>query len=780
MVSTPRVVAPYRPPASVRPGGRLARVLAAGLVTGCAAPGAVGGLAAQEPGGPPEVVEVRFEGASTFSRSALAGAIVTRATACRSPALLLVCVLGAAKDRHYLDSKVLQADLLRLRLFYFQHGYRDTTVDVEVLPAGRSRDPHIEVALDGNGPQPAALPAPSSWALAPPEEGAVRVVFRIDEGQPVRVAAVELEGGTPPLRPGVAADLPLLPGQPLSLMRYEASRDSLISLLRNEGYARGEVLASYFIPADAAEGARVRFEVVPGERARFGAIEVSGNERVSDGVVRRMLTFREGDLYRHAELQRSQQHLFGLAVFRHAEIRTDLDPANDTLIPVLVQVNEGNAYRVRLGAGLSTADCLNAEGRWTSRNFLGGARRLELRGQISNVLAEPLGSFPCIDTGDGVYSQLAGTVGADFTQPWVFGPRNNLRAGVFAERRSLPEVFVRTTRGGYIALERNMGPATEIGLSFRPELTELRAAGDLFFCVSFVACAERDIEVLQDPHWLAPLALSFARDRSNSRFAPTRGYLLHLDAEYGSAATGSHFSFVRATGELTTYRELHRGLVLASRLRGGVAESLREPGGSGLGLHPQKRFFAGGPNSVRGFAQHRLGPKVLTIDAVEYLARDTEDGGAGCTPEAINAGACDPNPVPDGRFEVRPVGGGSLLEGSLEFRFPITVERLRGAAFLDFGQVWSEGMTPSMEELAWTPGLGVRYFTPVGPLRVDLGYNTRGTESVPVITTRVARDEERGLVNTAVLRHLDTPYHWSPRASVLDRLQLHISIGQAF
>src|SRR5690606_25446013 len=131
-------------------------------------------------------------------------------------------------------------------------------------------------------------------------------------------------------------------------------------------------LAGSFIPNDSPYAAAVRYEVVAGARARFGEVAVVGAHEVSPAVVERMLTFRAGDLYRHRELLSSQRNLYGLEVFRRAEIRPLYEAAYDSLIPVLVDVAEGNLHRVRLGVGLSTADCLNAEGRWTSRNFRGG------------------------------------------------------------------------------------------------------------------------------------------------------------------------------------------------------------------------------------------------------------------------------------------------------------------------------------------------------------------------------------------------------------------------
>jgi len=227
---------------------------------------------------------------------------------------------------------------------------------------------------------------------------------------------------------------------------------------------------------------------------------------------------------------------------------------------------------------------------------------------------------------------------------------------------------------------------------------------------------------------------------------------------------------------------------------------MNEPG-QGLGLHPQKRFFAGGPNSVRGLAQYRLGPKLLTINAVrDLIAVDSGGAFGGCTAQAVNAGTCDVSTLATrepGRFEVRPVGGAISLEGNVELRFPVWGEKLRGAAFMDFGQVWSEAVDVRLSDLVWSPGAGLRYFSPIGPIRIDVGYNTQDAERLTVLTTKVCERPAEGqpcdpasivegrdypasqLENTRILTSLGTT-NWKVGPSFWERLQFHFSIGQAF
>ena len=737
---------------------------------------------AQEPAGEPmdslslysgtEVQEVRFVGEREVSALQLSTAIRTREEQCTLLALL--CWFGFGIDEHYLDPEVLAADVLRLRLFYYERGFRGARVTPDVRPV---------------------------------EEG-VEVVFTVEEGEPVRVGGIAFGGESDRVADVLKPPTPLVENAPLDLLLLQEGRDTLQARLRDRGYAQAEVLAGYLIPTDSPFVARVNFDVFPGDLTTFGEVRVVGAEAVSDRIVRRMLTFSAGDTFRESEILASQRQLYALEIFTHASIQPHQDEIADGRIPVTVSVNEGDVHRVRLGVGLNSLDCVNSEGRWISRSFLGGARRLELRGRIANVLSEELRygelDLPCSEAGTGPFGTLNGSVNVDFVQPWFLGPRNALGVGLGFERRSVPGVFVRDSRGGYVAFTHQLSARTSGTLAYRPALTSFveGTGGDPFFCLSLLACDDASVELLRNPNWLAPVGLSLTHDASNSIFAPTDGYLLRLDGEVASNLTGSAFQYVRITGEAASYVGLPGSLVLATHLRPGWGQAIGQVDGDiDLGLHPQRRFFAGGPNSVRGFAQSRLGPKILAVNGTKLAVHDSL-GGPGCAASTINNGECDAQPLDPNDFDPRPTGGTVLLEGSVEMRFPIWGP-VRGVVFVDAGQVWDDEL--DLGSLAWTPGFGVRYFSPIGPIRIDIGYNPTGAEVLPVRATGVCVPTDGGdsdadpgdgpcvdpdpgvyyppslLENTNELNSL-APVSWEPRGDWydLDRFQIHFSIGQAF
>jgi outer membrane protein assembly complex protein YaeT len=743
------------------------RLLATALLLGV-----VGPVRAQQP----EVVGLRFEGTTAFTDEELTAAIATRATRCRNPIyqVLLLCWAGIGEEEVHLEPEELEADAFRLKVYYYERGFREARVFADTARVG-----------DG-----------------------VVVTFQVDEGRPVRVSAVELEGMPPGVEPGAA---PLAVGDPFDVVAYEATRDTLRARLRNNGYARARVLLGYTILRVRPYDATVQYTVSPGPLMRIGRIRVEGAVQTSPELVRRVLTFDEGDRYDRSALLESQRNLYGLRIFRHAIVEDELDEVADSAVPVRVRLAEGDMRRVRLGGGANTIECVNVEGRWLNRNFLGGGRRLTVTGRLGNLLIDRCDFL--VDEDRTTFQNLTGLVSVDFSQPWVFGPRNRLGLGLFAERRNVPEVFVRTAAGGYLSVGRDLGTSATLTLAYRPEVTELTThrGGDLFYCVSFVGCTFQDVQVLRDPHLLSPLTLSFTVDRTNELFAPTEGYVLRADVEHANRYTLSDFAYTRLLGEGSAYVGEADGLVLATRIRGGVGWA--HPGGVGsetLGLNPQKRFFAGGPNSVRGFDQYRLGPTVLGIEAVPWLVAEDDPTtsrmeGAGCTADEVNELTCDVSELarraPE-LFEQRPAGGEVLLEGNVELRFPLPLldGKLRGAAFLDAGQVWRARADVALGEIVATPGLGVRYYSPVGPIRVDAAFNPGGVRDLRVLTTRVREcldvDPECqrvGDASRATLKNTDTvaplvaavPFGTRLRdidsvGDLLRRFNLQFSIGQAF
>ena len=756
--------------------------------------------------GRPEVVELRLAGVRSVDADALRRAIRTDQSRCRSLVFrVTVCPFykgDVVYARHYLDPTEFRRDVLRIKLFYYERGYREAQVDTAVADAGTDR---------------------------------VRVLFAVTEGEPTRVdtVAVERAGGQLIPRRRRARIVRIRRGDPLDLLRIDSAKVAIREALGSRGYADAEVGTRVQVD-DSARLARVTISVDPKRRTTVDTVVVRGNEEVSDETIRNSLRLRPGEIFRVSDVQESQRALYESGLFRRASIvatpPTDTTrPQRDSAKTVVVTVQEAAPHAVRTSVGFNTFEFLQAGGRYTQYNLLGGARRLDVQGAIGNIGAEQLNRRfifrnPQLDTAAGRYFSPTYQASVDVTQRWFGDPRNTVSAGLFAQRRSSPLVFVDRGYGATATFTREVAPRLPVSLNYRFEISGVEA-GDVYFCVNFGVCERPTIDALNESQRLSPAALTVSSDRANDLFSPTRGTRWRADLEYASQFTASDFRYSRLSAEGSYYRPAFRG-VLATHLRLGAVQAVESTneaiGVGGLNgvalIHPRKRFYSGGSQSVRGYGENQLGPRVLTVPSAVLRGRRVFDrpGAAGmrdtiyiyCQPGVIPIAQCDPNGSGVERnaagdsigvsrlqasdFLPRPVGGDGVVEASAEYRFPLLARfNLFGAVFVDGAVVTGESPVGRETVVAATPGFGIRYRSPVGPIRVDVGINPSLEDELRVITESDAGGP-RGLVELQGTENPDgTPGVPSRRkfaayqrtggvGDALGRLVLHLSIGEAF
>jgi outer membrane protein assembly factor BamA len=700
---------------------------------------------------------VSFVGVRSVNRSDLARSLATRSTKCRSLIARPFCLVsnaGAFVEKHDFDPEELPRDELRIRVFYWQRGYRDAQVSTVVDEGGERVD----------------------------------VVFTVTEGPPTLIEQLRVVQSQELLseRDIRNAKIPA-EGTPLNLILLDSAILRLRGTLWQRGWSDAEVRDTATV-SDSANVAMLEIAVDPRRRTTVGEIRIEGNEKIGERTIRNSLALREGGLYRRGDVLVSQRNLYESNLFRQALI--EVPETEDTAKIIEVTVREAPLRSARATVGFNTIDFVQTEGRYTHFNWMGGARRLDVRATLGNLLAPQLngaGIFKDVtpvgltQSEEDVFLEPTWNASIDVTQPWFRGYRNALSIGTFAHRRTVPGIVVDRGVGARASFTRRLAVNTSASLTYNFEITHVEA-GEVYYCVNFGVCDVGTIEALRSSQTLSPLGLSISSDRASDPITPTGGYRWRINAEHASSATVSDFRYNRIAADGASYFRLGVG-VLAARLRIGWVGSIAStsiavgiPGAAAEDiLHPRKRFYAGGSRSVRGYGENQLGPRILTI-APSALTDTTLQGG--CSRATLEL--CDPNGVPSTEFQPRPLGGNALLEGSLEYRFPLS-ERFGAAVFIDAGSVGEKGFDPfSGGFSAVTPGFGFRYDLPIGAVRVDLGIRPTVAEELPVITQITDANGDARIIRLETPKRYDPLEGRSGIGKILGRLALHLSIGQAF
>jgi outer membrane protein assembly factor BamA len=756
---------------SKRPDVRLIRatVAALSLVLG-ALPVSAQGIPCDN--GLPELRHLTFDGNESFRDDELANLIRSTQSG------FLRRVTRVAGSRFCLDSTVVSEDSLRLLLFYYTQGFREARVgkDIQLL-----------------GPRAAA------------------VTFRIAEGEPIVVDSLEINGlENVDDASSIVRGLPLREGSRFARDLVEETRDSLTRRLRNTGYPMAEVLRNTNQQADTRRAA-VWYDVIPGQRMRIDSIAIAVEPApgrdvgIATSEVRKALGIRERSYFSQRGLESVKRGLYLSGAYQHVNLEVDtasLADAADSLVQINVTLRETEMHDARAAIGWGNLECLRTQGTIGTRNFLGGLRRLDLTARLSRIGAGSpfqLANGLCYDreiVRDVRADTLNYYVGVTYSQPALFGRRTLPTITLYSEFRYNFPTYVRDVPVGVVgSLQRNAGGTWPSTFSYQLEYGQT-GAEPAYFCAVFNVCDEAGRGVLASRRRTAIAGWSLSR-RSPDFTNPTRSWTGQLELRHASQPIGSDplVRFTRASLDVAWYREVLDGAVLVLRARGGTVLGSRFSFTERASfVPPQERLYAGGANTVRGYGANELGPIVYIIQRFDTVAG----------PNGTSFFRADPaNARHTRRTPDQPTGGDNVFvtNAELRLRSPLYPELVQYAIFADAGEVWNrstKGGLSAFESMKITPGVGLRVFTPIGPVRVDIALGPRQLPPGPAYFSQVRNEAgpqqpvfclspgnelpvDIG-VSPAVQQSGECPGSYAPpaRRSLLGRLRFHFSIGQAF
>ena len=417
-------------------------------------------------------------------------------------------------------------------------------------------------------------------------------------------------------------------------------------------------------------GVAVVLRAEPGELSVFGPIEVVGNYSVDDEIIRRQLVFRPGEIFRRSAVRESLRQLYALELFEFANVEiVDADRTSGS-VPTRVTVAEGDHRRLEFSVGYGTEEKGRVEAEWRHVNFYGGARTLAAHAK---------------------WSWLDRGVEGTFVQPYLFSPSLSLSLQGQAWYADEP-AFTALSRGGRTTVTHAAGPdATVSGYltyQFQSSRIQNEALRDPALRDDLIALGLDPTTGVQDGALVA-LGANAQIARVDSTLDPTAGYLASAGVEAaGGAVLPGEYNYFSGMSELRGYYTPRARVTLAARARyGSIA-----PYGPPSDVPFFKRFFLGGASSLRGYGRFEVSPL----------------SGSGL-----------------------PIGGNSLLESSLEVRTRIW-GNVGLVAFVDAGNVWRDAWAFAPGDLLYSAGPGLRYTTPIGPVRLDLAYQLNPLEGLRI------------------------------------------------
>ena len=514
------------------------------------------------------------------------------------------------------------------------------------------------------------------------DNNSVQIRIMVNEGPQTVIGSLGFSGQELVSVRTLMKGLKLSEGAPYNPNLLDVDKYTLFNKFFERGYLGTKI--TYDVKVDSTL-ADISWEISPGEPYRIDGIGLSGNRTVADGLIRRELTIENGEYFKLKDVLESKQNLYDTGYFNSVEIEpVELDIAKND-VDLSIQVRERKMGYIETGLGVGNVHGNRLFLEWGKRNLIGRGYALNLKTEYAFSL------FPenDYDLSEMEFNERFIRHEGELRVPHILSTWNTFAIGAFYERDATVQPLVVRTTSAIASLSRRITRQTSI-----------------LFSYAFEQIRREEVEDERERSRRRSLNLAYTRDTRDFYFNPRRGRYINAKAGFSGGFLGGEDHFYSFIASYQSYRRLGGGTVFAYRVRGGYAETFGDSEGRGVPF--ESRFFSGGGNSVRGYRENSLGPQ--------------DDEG-------------------------NPLGGRVLLLTNVELRFSLPYlarYNFGGALFVDGGNVWSsfEEIEPgqfglysergdtTFRDYRYSAGFGIRYNTPIGPIRLDMGFPLKKTEDI--------------------------------------------------
>ncbi len=579
------------------------------------------------------------------------------------------------------------------------------------------------------------------------KENRIAVLYRVKEGAMWVVGTFRIEGLDPeeqkPLLPQLASST----GEPFAYLNVDADRNLVLRSLYRRGYPNATF---QYQAVNSAEPHHVdlTYTIVKGRQEFIRGVQVLGVTRTRQNLVDKAIQFHAGDPLSQIAVNSTQQRLDDLGVFARVDsvILDQKGEARDKY--VIYDVEEAHRYTMRLGVGAEIAQIGPAStnlsapvgGTGFSPRFLLNVSRIDFLGLDHTI------NF------DGRISNLEQRAAITYTIPgFLNSKKRTLTFSTLYDYASDVRTFTSKREEASIQLSQKLSKPTTI--SFRYAYRRVSVAD--------IAIPDLLIPQLAQPVRIGIISGNLVQDRRDNPADAHHGIYNTLDVGVASSFLGSQRTFGRALGRNATYYELPNKWVIARQLTFGIIQPFKLPSNlSATDAIPlPERFFGGGNLTMRGFGENQAGPRDIG------------------TPAGADAPATQPTGFP--------LGGNALFFHSTELRFPLLGDNIGGVFFHDMGNIYSNIGSMSLRftqkndqdfnYAVQAVGFGIRYKTPIGPVRADFAYSINPPRFIGFSGTI-----DQLLTCNPNLPASQLPSYCTPVEQRLSHFQFFFSIGQTF
>ena len=546
---------------------------------------------------------INFVGNKAFSARKLRGVIKTKEKG----------LLSFITSSGTLDPEDLRQDVARLTAFYRNNGYVTAKVS------------EPEQKTEGSN---------------------ITITFKVDEGEQYRVGTVDVAGDLIFPKPVLMKKIKIGKEKVYNAEVVRADILALSDMYSDEGYAYADLVPVTDIDAEK-HVVNITYTITKGAQVTFEEINIHGNTKTRDYVIRRELPIKEQGLYSGTALKTGLANLARLDYFGDLKVDTRKGSSDDKLI-LDITVEEKSTDSFSFGGGYSSSDNAFVMASLGFRNFFG-------RGQTLNLQARIGGSSSVYDI--------------SFTEPYLFGTKLSFGTDLYRWEKDY-DTYDKLSNGGRLRLGYKLAEHLRIFWSYSYEKADIRNVTDL---------AAEAIRQMLGENAESSMSVSLMYDSRNRFFNPTSGNYERFTVDYSGGFLGGDIAYTKYTAEAGVYVPLLGDLTGFLHAEGGY---VRQNSGGILPIYD--RFYLGGINSIRGYTWEDLSPKDST--------------GAD-------------------------IGGDKYIQGNVELLYPVIKKAgLVGLLFYDTGDVYDNGVNIDLGNLQQSWGFGIRWYSPMGPIRLERGF----------------------------------------------------------